>query len=269
MIQNKILVPVDFSETSNTAIQLASGLAKKENLSITLLHIQNGKSIENAESELKSLANSIKSNNLQVETIIKKGNLFSEIAEVANDQSYSMMVIGSHGYKGLREKFFGADILKLLKNIPIPVIAVQNDYVLPEQGIKSILFPASSHESFTHKIEAAVSMAKLFNAEIHIYTVEKPGHEWSEQFRENIRMAKQTFEEHNVKYVRVTEEQKSYSVGYSKQIMAYATSNKIDLISMMTNPTKENYYLADNDKENILTNDAGIPVLCTCDKRVD
>lgn len=269
MIKKKILVPVDFSEVSTCAINVAKSIAQVNGNDLALLHIADNKSATNAESEMQSFVkNIVKDNNLTIEIIIRKGNIFSEITDVATDGAFGLMVIGTHGFKGLREKVFGADILKLLKSIPIPVLALQKGYELPSLGIKKILFPASSHETFATNIESAVNFAKLFNAEIFLYTIEKPGIEWSDKFKENIRLAKHEFEANSIQYTRIKEDQQSFSVGYSKQIMAYAKNNGIDLITLISNASDENYSFADSDKASLIINNAKIPVLCTSDKQI-
>ncbi|MEZ5083274.1 MAG: universal stress protein [Bacteroidales bacterium] len=265
----KILIPVDFSDASTAALHVALTLANAKNLGLSLVHIADGKSAEKAESELQSLTEKLKKeNNLNIEPIVKKGNIFSGIASIANDNSFGLMIIGTHGFKGIREKVFGADILKLVKSVAIPVMVVQKEYKLPPEGIKKILFPASSHDTFSFKIESTIYLSNLTNAEVLLYTVEKPGIEWSDKFRENIRLAKREFEDKGIKFTRINEEQQSFSVGYSKQIMAYAKNNHVDLIALMSNAAGENYYFADSDKGSILTNDANIPVLCTSDKQI-
>lgn len=270
MSKENILIPVDFSPASESAIRIAQQIAGRNNAHLTLLHISNGKSLSDADEKLKSISDSIFENSkISINTIISEGNLISEITKQASDPGFTMMVIGTHGYKGIREKLMGADILKLLKNIPIPVLVVQKDYQFPADGIKKILVPSSDHESFSFKIEATIQMAKLFDAEVHFYTMEKPGMEISESMKENIRMAKQEFESAGVQYLRVKEKQESFSVGYSKQIMSYANNNNIDVIALITTPTRENYFFADSDKISILTNSDCIPVLCTSDKLMD
>jgi len=270
MSNNQILVPVDFSDASNTAIKIAVELAKKKNAEIALLHIQNGKTKSVAENEMQRYADEIKKEgNFLVNTLIRDGNYMSEIPRQSAEFSYNLMVIGTHGYKGFREKMLGADILKLLKSIPVPVFVVQKNYLLPEAGIKKIIFPGSAHEAFSGKIEAAITIAKMFDAEIHLYSILKPGVDASDRMKENIRLAKREFENAGVKYIRVKEEQQTFSVGYSKQIMAYVKDHDIDLITLITNAARENYYFADSDKVTLLTNEAKIPVLCTSNMYAD
>ncbi|MCB2219017.1 MAG: universal stress protein [Bacteroidetes bacterium] len=267
MVKENILVPVDFSPASASALDVALHMAEKNNQGITLLHIENGKGSEDAEKQMQSTIDLISGHSdITVEKMIRKGNLFREIEDMACDDCFRLMVIGTHGFKGLREKVFGADILKLLKNIPIPVISLQKGYTLPDEGFKKILFPASTHQAFARNVQATAELASLFDGEVHIYTVKKPGVDFSENMLENIQYAKETFDKAGIRYLRITEEQESFSVGYSKQIMTYAHTNGIDIIALMTNSTSENYYFADSDKASILTNPHNIPVLCTNDR---
>ena len=58
------------------------------------------------------------------------------------------------------------------------------------------------------------------------------------------------------------EDQNVYSLGYAKQTLKYAQSVGADLICTMSVPSKEYYYFADSDKENLLLNEYHIPILC-------
>jgi nucleotide-binding universal stress UspA family protein len=178
------------------------------------------------------------------------------------------MVIGTHGFKGLREKFFGADILKLVKTLPIPVLVIQSKYDMPDAGFKTIVFPAGTHDSFVNIIDATIYIAKLFDSTVHLYTVDKPGVEWTAKLKENIELAREKFKASNISYTRVNEEQSSFSVGYSKQILQFAKTVHADMIALMSIPTKEHYYFADSDKEALLTNDACLPIICASDEKI-
>jgi nucleotide-binding universal stress UspA family protein len=267
MTPQKLLVPIDFSEISKKVIKLAIYIAKKGNFIISLLHVEKSNSGFDAEEKLKEISAQVKgSAGVSFEYIVKHGNILNEIADTAMEPEYRMAVIGSHGFKGLREKVFGADILKLLKNIPIPVLTIQKDYILTENTFKTILFPASSHDAFISKIKAVEYLAELFGSEVHIYTVEKPGTEVSDKLIQNIKKSKKTFERKNISHILVKEEQTSFSVGYARQILDYAKRLDIGLIALMVNPTREYYYFADADKEKILTNESCVPVLSTNEK---
>lgn len=266
MNSKKILVPCDFTPTAESAANVAVAIAKLSGMDITLIHVLGHDSEQEAIEQLVALAKKITAGtSVGCDYKVAKGKLFSEITNAANDQIYRLMVIGSHGYKGIKEMFQGADILKLVKSIPVPVLVIQDGYAFPQDGIKTVLMPASSHDEFYKKIEAIVFLGRLFDAEVHVYTVEKPGFTWSDSMKLNIEKATREFDAKNIKYKRVNEAQTAYSPGYSKQILQYAKKIKAGMIAVMSVPTSEYYYIADTDKERLLTNDQQIPVLAVSD----
>jgi hypothetical protein len=192
--------------------------------------------------------------------------LHYEIGKAADEQGIDLMVIGSHGFKGLREIILGVDILKLAKNICIPVICIQKDYNIPEEGFKTILLPASSHKLFHNNINAIVSLARWFQAEVHMYSINKPKIPWPDSLKSNIETAIKTFESERINFKRVNEQENILFPGFAKQILNYAKKINADLISVMSEPSFEYYYFADIDKERLLTNRLQIPILCVSDK---
>lgn len=266
MNNQKILVPFDFTDVAETAASAAAGIAKLSGMGITLIHILGHDAESEANSRLTELAKKITAGfAVECDYSVVKGKLFSEIINEANDRRYKLMVIGSHGYKGIKEVFQGADILRLVKSTPVPALVIQSGYKFPQEGIKTILMPASSHDDFHRKVESIVFFGRLFDAEVHVYTVEKPGFTWSDALKSNIEKAISEFEAKGIKYKRVNEPQSAYSPGYAKQILQYAKKINAGMIAVMSVPTSEFYYIADSDKERLLTNDLKIPVLAVSD----
>jgi nucleotide-binding universal stress UspA family protein len=268
MESRKILVPVDLTQSSDKVVAYAAAIARKADFGISLLHVQRSSFDSAATDQLKLMAAKLESGlSVKCDYSVKAGNLFTEITNASNNQEYSLMVIGAYGLKGIREKLLGSDILKLVKNIPIPVFTLQESgYSFPSEGIKTILLPASSHDTFQKNIDATVFFAKLYDAEVIVYTVNKPGFSWSDLFKSNIDLAISAFEKNAVKYQRVNEPQTTYSAGYAKQILQYAGKTNADLISVVSVATSEHHNIADSDKERLLTNELNIPVLCVSDK---
>jgi nucleotide-binding universal stress UspA family protein len=268
MESRKILVPVDLTQSSDKVAAYAAAIARKANLGISLLHIQRSSSDTAASDQLKLMVAKLESVlSVKCDYSVVEGNLFNEITNASYNQEYSLMVIGAYGLKGIREKLLGSDILKLVKNIPIPVLTLQESgYSFPSEGIRTILFPASSHENFRKNIDATVFFAKLYGAKVIVYTIDKPGFSWSDKFKSNIEQAIRAFEMNDIKCQRVNEPPTTYSAGFAKQILQYAGEINADLISVVSVATAEHYYIADSDKERLLTNELHIPVLCVSDK---
>jgi nucleotide-binding universal stress UspA family protein len=268
MNTTRILVPFDFTDTTFNAAKFASLAAQKGNMAVTLLHVTPRQAAGDIQVKLGDYAKTLSlDGGIECNYLTRQGDLFEQIAAEACDECYRFLVIGSHGFKGLREKFMGSDILKLAKVLPIPAIIIQKDFHVTAEGIRRIVFPAGTHKAFSQNVEATILIAKLFDAEIRLYTVEKKGQKWSDDLVRNIDMARSEFEKHQIRFERVNEPQTTFSLGYSKQILQYARDHKADLIAVMAIPTPEHYYFADSDKEMLLTNEFGIPVLSTSDRK--
>lgn len=264
MEAQKILVPVDFSDITPTVIQSALALAEITQQEMMLLHIKHMKSDPDVEQKLISLAAEINdSGKVKCGYVLRTGSIFNEIADEANNPCYSIAIIGTHGFKGFREVMLGADILRLLKPMPIPTLTIQKGYVFPVKGFKNILFPIASHSTFRVIVETTILLAQRFNATIHLYSVEKPELKWTQQLTANISLAETAFEKAGVKYIRVNEPQAGFSLGYSRQTLRYAEAIHADLIALMSVPAKEHFYFADGDKEQLITNKGLIPVIST------
>lgn len=267
MTVNKILVPVDFTDVTSSAIRTAMAIAQQASASVVLFHVSNGKVGEDTASKLDSLAAKFNpESKIEIDCRITEGNVFQEISHEAEEGSYDLLVIGSHGYKGLREKIFGADILKLLKNIRVPSLTIQVGYNWPVQGIKRILVPVGSHEYYLVQLNAVLAFCELFGPEVHLYAVQKPGMQWSAQLKNNIEAAESLFAKNGIPYKMVKETATSFSVGYGRQILDYAKRTEMDLITFIANASLEHYYIADPDKITMLTNEMLIPVLSVSNK---
>lgn len=261
----KILIPVDFTDAANKAVIYGTSIAQKSGASIQLLHVfeDDGLPLDACKTNLQEMVDDVRSiHKVECDFLCEKGNIFNVIPDIASKGDYMMMVIATHGARGLRQKVFGPDILKLLKKVCIPSLVVQRDSIVPGEGIRSAVLPVGGHDEYDKMIQAMITIAGLFNPEIHLYSIVKPGFEHTNKLKENIRSAENAFSEKGIGFKRVAEDQNVFSVGFAKQTLKYAAENNAYLISIMVNATRENYYFADSDKQAILTNEHHIPVLC-------
>jgi nucleotide-binding universal stress UspA family protein len=264
-MKNKIIIPTDLTPAANQAIRQASAIAGKTGSSLTLLHILDHKhgTAGDVNRSLQDQAGKIRESAGQgCEVLLKEGSIFDAIPETVCEKDYDLMVIGTHGLKGIRQSLFGANILKLVLKIPIPVLVVQEQSPLKESFNKVIL-PVSSHSTFQSAVDAIAMFAGIYNLEVHLYSIHKPGFPWSDQLLKNIEDATGQFEAKGIRMIRVKEEQKVFSQGYARQTLKYANSAGADAIWMISVPSKEEYYQAPTYKEAILLNEFRIPVLCT------
>ncbi|MCU0371571.1 MAG: hypothetical protein MUC31_09165 [Bacteroidales bacterium] len=132
-------------------------------------------------------------------------------------------------------------------------------------GFNRIILPVATHLAYENILRAVVLIAKQIDSEVHIYSIERPGFEWPDILKKNLEKTRAIFDSNGIRYIRVNEKQTVLSIGFSSQTLQYAKKTGADLIAMMSVPSEEYHYFAQQDKENLLTNEAGIPVLCASD----
>ncbi len=262
-MKNKIIIPTDLTNVARQAIHQACLIAEKSHSALCLLHVLNDKSPSEEEvvKQLDFEADAIqKQYSLKCEVLILAGNLFDVIPNVTIEDDFDLMVIGTHGIKGVKQMLFGANILKLVEKISIPVLVIQEETNLLKSFDK-IVFPVSSHESFISALDAVIYFTSVFDSEVILYSINKPGFDWPEQLLINIKQTSHLFEENGVKMIRVKEEQNVYSMGYARQTLKYAHAAEANVICIMSVPSQEYYYFAHADKEAMLMNEYHLPIL--------
>lgn len=145
----KILVPLDFSKSSEMAFSYAKSLAKKFSADIHLLHVVDKRYVEriaelNGESEevvsrklclqaRKKLGNFLSnsdSEGLVAERIVAVGIVFQTIALKAQALDVDLIVIGGHGRVGngqIDKIFFGSAAERVVRLLPCPVLCVPQE----------------------------------------------------------------------------------------------------------------------------------------------
>ena len=129
----KILIPTDFSETANKAMEHAVTMAKLLDSEITLLHVvstfafrvnlpeaevdeaQNARLSTAIGSKLNQLAEEIRTKEgVKVNTLISTGRIREEVVRIADEIDADIIIIGTHGVSGLREFFMGSNAFRML-----------------------------------------------------------------------------------------------------------------------------------------------------------
>jgi len=260
-MNNIILVPTDFSEVTENAMNQAAAAAKYLKSKLVLLHVIDKTTKAQLKKEhedegainqkLSALATKVKKDfGIDAEIIAKEGDIFSTIGEVAKDLSVKLVYLGTHGKVGL-QKLTGSFALKVVTSSPVPVVVVQKRPLT--EGYKKIVLPITSDAGPWEKTTWAAFIAKNFNAEIHILQID------SNELTASVKIITGHFEKQGVKYTLT----KTDGSNFSKKVIEYATSNRSDMIMIMTNPDKSftKFILGSYDEEMIF-NTPQIPVMC-------
>jgi len=257
-----ILVPTDFSEATEKALEQAEAIAHTSAGRIDILHVLMDRNNESyAQTKLELIAKRVTEKSLVCNALLKTGAILDTISQTAKDGDYDFVVVGTHGAQGIRQNLFGADILRLVRHSACPAIIVQKETVV-KIGFKKILLPVGSHLGYSELVKTASLLAKAFDAEVSLFRVER-GDEIPKTMIENIDFSKNHFDLNGVRWNEVVIEPSVYSFGYAKQTLLYASENGYDLIGIMPHSSTEHSYFANADKERVLTNDQAISVLCS------
>ncbi|OGH99805.1 MAG: hypothetical protein A2287_07515 [Candidatus Melainabacteria bacterium RIFOXYA12_FULL_32_12] len=100
------------------------------------------------------------------------------ILEVITEEGYDIVVLGSHGKKGIR-KWLGSVSRKVVTKSSIPILIVRPPDE-PEKGVfvgtKDVLFAVDGSEYSYHAVKQAISILNLDNSSVEITTI-RPGAE--------------------------------------------------------------------------------------------
>jgi len=139
----KILVPIDFSKTSETALPWAASLAAESNAELILLHVVEkfpidyvlGRELMNetitplmkqAEAELKRMAGSLsKSTGANVSAVVRDGKPFEEICSAAQKLSADLIALTTRGHTGLKRVWLGSTAERVVRHAFCPVLVVR------------------------------------------------------------------------------------------------------------------------------------------------
>lgn len=260
---NDILCPTDLSETASKGVHYADLIAGQLGSSVSLLHVIGKKEVtDEGRVKAKERMEQQRSTITKSPSVahFREGDFISQIAEESR-KGHGLMVCATHGLRGLRQSLFGADILKLVRQVDIPSLVVQAKS--PEQNAFGVIvMPVAAHSGIENLIKAVTMLAHAFGSTVHIYQLIRPGESPSHDLLVNkVRMV-EMLEKEGIATKIVEEPSTSFSVGFSWPTLEYAERVGAGCIAIMSVASDEYRYIADAEKERLLTNDPGIPVLC-------
>ena len=143
----RILVPVDGSATSNQGLREAIELAKAQAASIRLVHVADEHSIAmmgiesavNFDELVRSVTAAGRNNLRNAERMVRRagleassalletltGPVADSIIDEAKKWRADLIVIGTHGRRGVRRLVMGSDAEQIVRLSPVPVLLVR------------------------------------------------------------------------------------------------------------------------------------------------
>jgi nucleotide-binding universal stress UspA family protein len=274
----RILIPTDFSETADLALEHASHLAKLCNAEIVLLHVVTSYAFKanlpeiNAEDEafnaklsgvvgskLEEYAASLSEKfSCPVHTKVAYGSVRDEVVRMANDLDADIIILGTHGVSGIREFFMGSNAFRIVSEAGCPVLSVQRNAT--KIGFEHIVVPVDNSFHSREKIGLAIRMANTYNATLHICGMRSHDHDDADlnaKFRIKMKQVEDYLTEREVKFTATT----LFCTNIATATMDYAQEKGADLILIMneqeTNTT--GFFMGPYAQQ--IVNHSAIPVL--------
>jgi nucleotide-binding universal stress UspA family protein len=245
---HRILVPVDFSEAGESALNYGTFLANKYRADIFLLHILEGINsypsgwfadkgrtekdvIETKVGEkLSEYAEDItKKYGVYVQKIITTGKPAFKIIEAVNEHNIDLIVMGSHGVKGFEEVFIGSTANRVVNISPCPVLTVRAGF--RSDGVKSIVLPIDESRYSRQKVSNILPIAAKCKSDVHVLGIIQTDDK-ADIAKLNIKIntVQEAFE--NAGLVCVRKVVKGSNV--AMEAMKYAEEVNADMLSIMT-----------------------------------
>ncbi len=137
----KILFPVDFTASSDKVLPYVKLMADKLGAKVSLVHVVRGAEefagfemgaawYSSFEKELidgaeKAMTRFVEENGLNdAETAVLVGDAGEELVKYAEDNGVDMIIMGTHGRKGLEKIMFGSVAAEVVKKAKCPVLTV-------------------------------------------------------------------------------------------------------------------------------------------------
>ncbi len=253
-----LMVPWDFTKVAEYALEHAAKIARIDGNPVYLAHIARRKDEVN---KLKATldayaAEAFNKFSIKPKAIVRYGSIFTSIGEIADELDAEMVVMGTHGIRGL-QKLTGSWALKVIVSSKVPFVTVQAPP--SDNSFRNIVVPVDFRKEDKEKVNWLIYLNKHFNSKIHIIKPDKSDKRLLRGVSNNILFAKKMLDKRSVEYDIITAPGKR---SFAKETIEYAVQIKADLMVIMT--TKNiglSDYIMGADEQYIIANSAGIPVM--------
>jgi universal stress protein A len=147
IVLRRVLVPVDFSKHSQTALRYGLAIAEKFGAELYLLHVVQDVAVflpdlvtvappvlppfeQLAEAVRDGLTRFLKENHAEGRATaleVREGAPHAEIVDLAKDRDVDLVVMGTHGRGMLAHMLLGSVAEKVVRTSPCPVLTVRHD----------------------------------------------------------------------------------------------------------------------------------------------
>lgn len=138
-----IIVPIDFSETSDMLMEYAVTFVKSFGAKLYIIHVVDDfnkysyisiphismdkimeEVYKTADMELKRYCSEKLDGRAEYELILSKGEAYKEILKFSGEKGVDLILIGTHGMSGLERVLFGSTAERVIRGAKCPIMMV-------------------------------------------------------------------------------------------------------------------------------------------------
>ncbi len=273
----KILVPFDFSDYAESALDFALELSQVTQGKVEVLNVieyplattfnvsgEIGQFsqedelftlelIKKTKERLNQLSTSEKYAQADFETHVMIGNPYEGITNLVDESDIDIIIMGTKGATGLKEMFVGSNAEKVVRRAKCPVINIHKEQQF--EGIKRIVYPTDLDSSHGAILDKFKEFQELFDCQIDLVWVHTPHNVIHQD------VARERLEEIAKKH-NLTNYEVHIAKGFYPEegILLHAWNVKADMIAMATHGYKGLAHLFLGSVAEDLINHGTIPV---------
>lgn len=190
----KILVPTDFSDQAQVAIDVAVKIAQRVNGEIHFFHCTDNlppgwsgwptrekdeepnhrKVYDKLEGKIKNLEFLASQHGVSYQSKIDSGIFLTTLTKYESLHDFDLVVMGSHGASGKQEYFIGSNTQKVIRKMHSNILIVKDP--LEKIDFKKVIFATDLSQVGREAFNIFLSYLKVFKTtEVHILTIDTPG----------------------------------------------------------------------------------------------
>jgi nucleotide-binding universal stress UspA family protein len=251
----KILLPTDFSETSDNAFIYALEMARILNAELVLLHtfdlpitdsqaipvsfgliyetieLKNFDHFKEHLPKLRELAAQRNLDNIDMKHILMDGDLISNIKKVVTQENIDFVVMGTKGTSGWSEVFFGTNTGSVIEGVSVPVLCVPLEATFVK--IESIAFTTRYRKKDIVALNKVLIIAKKLHAKVKCLYVKTSD---SDVTQDEMKRWESHFEEEPIQFFVLPSDH------VEQTIEDFLIDQGIDVLAMLT--YKRNFFVA-------------------------
>lgn len=247
----KILVPTDFSPNAARAIDYAVKIARQNQATIFVIHAcdelfpfteenmmtnskYNHKVMDDAFENLEIIQKSIEeTEKISVNIQLYSGTVIDTIPVSAQELEADLIIMGTMGITGIKDKIFGSNTASVISNSTVPVLAIPLEY--DWDAPSKILLAINHFDEVTDILHPVFDLAKVLNAEVKLAVFTDEDNASASDFLIDAKEIQLAEEKLRGKYRGLVINAEHLSGrNFEDSINEYIDSNNIDLLAMTT-----------------------------------